>query len=184
MKKIICILCFLALFIACKTQSSKKYYLNSNQLKEERVYDHRGDTTSYSFASYYSNGQLLSKGHIKDGKRNGLWEEWYADETLKWEGSYEDNQTLKLPIKDFKIILKGPILKSNNTSYLRVKATGVNPDDAIIGCTNGVIKRSDNRGLYDFMVTPKHVGGIKFFLYIVKNQTFVPIAQDSLLVSE
>jgi hypothetical protein len=183
MRKIIYVLCFLALLIACKRQSSK-YYLNSNQLKEKRVYDHRGDTTSYSFESYYSNGQLLSKGHVKEEKRNGLWKEWYADGALKWEGTYENNQIDKLPVADFKIILKDSILKKDHTSYLRVKATGMNPDGAIIGCSNGIIKRADNRELYDFMVTPKHVGKIKFFLYVVKNQTFVSIAQDSLLVSE
>ena len=41
----------------------------------------------------YENGQVKSKGEIKDGKYDGKWTYWYENGQKKSEGSLKDNYT-------------------------------------------------------------------------------------------
>ena len=43
---------------------------------------------------YWDNGQLYSKGHYKDGKRDGLWKYFYQDGAVykEWTGTYKDGE--------------------------------------------------------------------------------------------
>jgi hypothetical protein len=184
MKKQTNYLFILILLIACNEGNSTKYYQN-DKIKEERVFELKGDTTYYLSMMYYQNGVLLAKGHVKDGNRIGLWQEWYADGAIKWEGNYENNnRIIELPVKYVKIIFKDSILKKNETSYLRVKVDGIHPNDIILGCTNGIIKNSDTKDLYDFMVIPEHLGKIKFVFFVRQQGKPIPIGKDSLNIVE
>jgi hypothetical protein len=53
-------------------------------------YDMDGRKQGY-WEDYYKNGDLLSKGSFKNGKRDGYWE-WYDDGKLNYNGSYKDGE--------------------------------------------------------------------------------------------
>ena len=40
----------------------------------------------------YQNGQYRSKGKIEDGKRDGIWTEWYKNGKIRLEGNYKDGR--------------------------------------------------------------------------------------------
>ena len=40
------------------------------------------------YEKYHENGQLLSTGSYRNGKRNGLWNYFYSDGTIDGVGSY------------------------------------------------------------------------------------------------
>ena len=37
---------------------------------------------------WWSNGQLMREGNYVKGEREGLWKYWYENGQLEWEGNY------------------------------------------------------------------------------------------------
>ena len=44
---------------------------------------------------YHENGQLWKKGNYKDGKLDGLWENFKTDGTLEKNETYKDGELVK-----------------------------------------------------------------------------------------
>jgi hypothetical protein len=178
------ILVLLILMTACGRKTKKVYY-DTGQIKEERIYEQRNDTTNFFVIYYYLNGQIHSKGYIKNGLRNGEWQEWYLDGSLKWTGEYDNNERkLQLPSSSPIIIFEDSVLRKNKQTYLKVNVDGIHPNDMVVACNNGIINVSDKKEIFDYMVTPKHQGKIKFIYFVKKDGKMMEIGKDSLNVLE
>ncbi len=186
MKKLTCCWYLIILINSCIENNCKRYfYQNSNKLREERVYQIKGDTADYDLKTYYTDGQISSKGQVKNSNKIGFWQEWYVDGTLKWKGNYENNRRkLKIPVSGAKVILMDSLLKKDQFSQLRIKVEGIHPNDIIIECKNGIIKNSDNKSMFDFMVKPGHLGMMNFVLFVRANGETILIGKDSINVKE
>jgi antitoxin component YwqK of YwqJK toxin-antitoxin module len=70
-------LLFLSIIVSCSRDCEKVDSTYENGMKKiVLTYSDCSDTTSYSRASYYSNGQIASVGEIKDGLKNGDFQSW------------------------------------------------------------------------------------------------------------
>ena len=65
---------------------------------EQSVYDRKMGLWNYTenngiFRSYYSNGKIAESGELKDGKREGIWRTYSADEnSIACEGLYKNDR--------------------------------------------------------------------------------------------
>ena len=89
MKKLLTILC-LVLLVSC-----------SNEVPDDQLVERQGityevnSTTPFTGSSvgYHDNGQISSKGNYKDGKLDGLVEEFYLPSGLLWNRkNYKDGK--------------------------------------------------------------------------------------------
>jgi len=176
---------FLVLLIfstSCARKKEKTFY-DTGQVKEERIYETRYDTSKYYVIHYYPNGQVKSKGHIIDGCKNGNWQEWYGDGSIKWNGEYDyGKRKFEVLSAKPKIIMEDTLLRKGKQTNLKVHIDGIHPEDMAIACNNGIIKVSERKGLYDYVVTPKKEGIIKFVFFIKNEGRMIQIGTDSLNV--
>lgn len=171
----------LVFFTACNKSAEKKFYTNG-VLYEQREYNKKSDSTIYSCVYYYPNGQVRAIGVIKNGSRNGVWEEFYADGSEKWLGEYNNGKRKLIILSNYpQVVFKDSVLRINKINYLKVFLKGVHPDDIIIACDNGIITKADRKDLFDYMVTPNRKGAIKFFFFIMQEGKMVKIGVDDSL---
>ena len=90
MKKLLTILCLVLLV----SYSYSKEVLLDQLVERDGMYDEVNSTTPFtgSVEYYYENGQLESRGNLKDGKEDGLWEYYYENGELEDRGNYKDGK--------------------------------------------------------------------------------------------
>lgn len=175
----------LTFFVISCGLKTEKFFFNSGEIKEERVYKKRNDTSSYAVINYYLNGQTKAKGNIIEGKKNGIWEEYYSDGSVKWVGEYRyGTRIIKLVSSKPIIVFEDFKLVKDKKTYLRIYLNGVHPEDMAIASNNGIIQVSDKKDMYDYMATPNKVGIIKFYIYQRKEGEIVTVGEDSFQVTE
>jgi len=178
------LLTFILLIVVTSCTNHFKDYYESGGLRNERYYDDRNDTTEYLMISYYKNGQVKSKGKIIDGKKSGLWQEWYSDGILRWEGKYVDGMP-KIPQlpAEASIQLKDSIVKVGVRNSLKVSVQGLHPSEIMICCTNAVITGNKNQD-FDYDITPEKPGLIKisYGLYL-PGDTITLNASDTNIIN-
>jgi len=172
------ILLLLLLLYACNRTVEHKLYYDSGQIKEVRTYLSKQDTTTYYSQRYYINGTMAEYGLIKNNHKEGLWQTWYSDEQIRWEGIYENGHFLYDSIVSIPVvILDEEILRAGEKTYFRVYSPTIAIEDLAIGCTNGIIQVADKKDMYDFTIIPQNKGVVKlyFFLYgeTIGEQDFI-----------
>ena len=178
------IFAIIVFMIACVNKTEKKYY-DTGQVKEERIYEKRNDSTKYSVIYYYSNGQIKAKGNITDSHRNGNWQEWYSDGSEKWNGEYDyGKRKIETLTAEPKIIIEDSVFRKGEQTYLKAYIEGVHPEDMAIACNNGIIKVADKKEMFDYVVIPKKQGVIKFTFFIKNQGRMIQVGADSLNVLE
>jgi hypothetical protein len=180
------VLVLFLLITSCGKKTELKYF-DTGKIKEERIYEKRNDTTKYQVVYYYLNGQIKSKGLIVKGQKAENWQEWYADGSMKWSGEYQ-NDIRKFEILSSnlnpRLILNDSILRKDKQTYLKVHIDGIHPADMAVACNNGIIRASNNRELFDYMIVPKQQGIMKFFFFVKKDGQMFQVGIDSLMVIE
>ena len=83
------LLTLLMILTGCEKPVEPEVY-EDELLERENYID--GKIEDSVLESYYSNGQLLSKGNYKDGKESGLWELYHRNGQLWEKGSYVDGK--------------------------------------------------------------------------------------------
>lgn len=178
------ILILFILIISCSRKIERKYY-QTGQVKEERIYDEKNDSTNYLISDYYLNGQIKSKGRVTNGIKSDLWQEWYIDGSTKWKGKYAHGvREIKMPTTKPVVILEDSVLVKGTPTNMRVYVEGIHPTDLAVACNNGTIKNADKKELFDYIVTPKKMGLIKFYFFINNTGRITQFATDSMNVSE
>lgn len=134
---------------------------------------------------YYLNGHKQEQGKVCDGKKVEIWKEWYLDGTEKWEGEYiggvrscNFNTTPSNCKIEFKNVSVYEGLKINKEYHLRVFVKGIHPDDLIIGVNNGVIKSSEIKEEYDFILKPEKAKPLKIYVFIEIKGIKVKICEE------
>ena len=83
------LLILLMILTGCEKPVEPEVY-EDELLERENYID--GKLEDSVLESYYSNGQLLSKGNYKDGKESGLWELYHKNGQLWEKGNYVDGK--------------------------------------------------------------------------------------------
>jgi hypothetical protein len=108
------------LFIPRKLSGENSRFIQWN--KEQPIvngvqinqYTHDGKKTGI-WEEYYSNGQLESKGSYKNGLRYGIWEEYYINGNLEFKGLYKNDELVKkLPLTESEEPKKGKLFVPRN----------------------------------------------------------------------
>jgi len=186
MKKVnICSILILIILMASCIKKTEKVNYDTGQVKEERVYKERNDTTKYYSTSYYLNGQIKSKGNIVGGSRVGEWHEWYADGSIKWNGDYYDGiRKFQIPSINPKIIFEDSVLRKGIPTNLKVHIEGIHPEDIAVGCNNGIIKATDRKELFDCKLIPARNGVLKLIVFIRSEDEMIQFGTVSFNVVE
>ena len=92
MKKLLSILSICLIFYSC---SPDRVLYDEIIKKGEILYFEGKPFTGVGFDIHY-NRQLKSEGNYKDGKRDGLYQEWYENGQLLSEANYKDGQLVGL----------------------------------------------------------------------------------------
>ncbi len=123
---------------------------------------HHNDETKSSYQNcidsiiFDENGKLLSKGKYCNNEKEGLFEEYYPDRSVKWKGLYSNNTRKYL--KSFnptKCNIITTLINSNDSNiyYLKIITEGVHPSDYyIISHSISNINYSNDPN-YDFILT-------------------------------
>jgi hypothetical protein len=155
-------------FISCnnfKKDNSKiitYYYEHPDCPQEKRIFENKQDTTSYKFISYYMNGQIESKGEVIHSKKEGIWQEWYADGMLRREVEYVNGE-----VNLFNEKRQIPLLVFSSDSLITGKKTFIKfinsyPSDGL-SCSNGMIMGLKDKSCYDFVITPFDADSMRFY---------------------
>ena len=181
MRTLILVCCIAAILSTACENKTKRYYYDSGEIKEERILSQKSDTSTYILESYYKNGQLKAKGQVVKGVNNGLWQEWYSDGAFKWTGKYVDGIRIikNIPPKAT-IKLKNTDLIAGVKTSLKISIKGIHPSDILLGCTNAILKVSEDQA-YDFDVTPQQSGQIRFYFAILSDTTMGLYPIDTLI---
>ncbi|MFV0290458.1 MAG: toxin-antitoxin system YwqK family antitoxin [Mangrovibacterium sp.] len=170
------------LFQSFSCKRSERTFYSSGQLAEVRSF-HNKKATSYTFKSYYPNGQIKTTGCVLDGHKNGFWKERYSDGKLKWACNYNMGvRVVKIPNKKPQITLSDSNLRANISTHIRVNIEEVHPFDFMIACNNGQIKLAEDSMQYLFTVRPKKSGIIRFHFLMRNRGDMIEFAVDSFQV--
>ena len=68
----------------------------SEMVQRNNIYYLKGQSDPYTGPIYssYSNNNLRSNGNVIDGKKDGLWNEWYESGTIKSKESYNNGKAM------------------------------------------------------------------------------------------
>ena len=170
MKNVKYLICLILIAnISCNSKTEYRYY-SSGEIAEKRVYVQKKDTSTYLLTQYYPNKQIKNQGNVINNKKEGIWNEWYADGSILWTGEWECDDKHRKRVKptgSTKILLSDS-LELNKPVYLRISIEGVHRADLTIGVTNATALRidDDKSDLYDFKIVPKYLGIIKIYQFI------------------
>jgi len=117
----------------------------------------------------HANGAVASAGKTCSGRKQGEWQEWYSDGTLKWKGSYTKDTVEYAPLDTAALcqmtLLNGDSLHVGRSSNVRIRVGKIHPNELLVAVTNGKITVSDHEDLYDYQILPGHAGELKFFAF-------------------
>ena len=139
------------------------------------------DTSTYSFISYYPNGNYKKTGAFRNMKRIHTWISWYTDGTIRWRLEYaEENIILLDEDREF------PVLKFENDTLqvgktVKFKAIGLLPFEELESSENVILERLPDDPEFDYEVTPIK-DGQAYFYYMRKTR--VEDTNYKLIVSE
>lgn len=107
----------------------------------------------------FNNGSVEARGQLCRGERNGHWEEFYSDGTLKWEGDYKMGYRELPEIDSVQLncsVTFGDTLgfMVNRPRQCRIKVSPLNPKDLIIYVNQGSFDTTLASDLYDFALLP------------------------------
>ncbi len=184
MKKLIYVTAIgiLLLLSSCGKKKEIQYY-KTGQIQVERIFENKNDTSRYESIYYYKTGHIKSKGYIVNNLRNGQWQDWYIDGTTKWVGEYENNTRKIITVKTLpRIEFNDSVLNKGKQTYLRLRVEGIHPENTAIACNKGIIRVSDKKDLFDYIVIPKEEGIMSFIIYLKTKEGMTEIGADSIFV--
>jgi hypothetical protein len=143
---------FITLSCSFEPISVKEYYEDGNTIKVEQIF-HSKDKSNYEITFYYMNGQIKSKGSVKNSKEEGIWEYWYADGVKKCSVPYTEGKIDHEP-KDRKklyLIFEHDSLKIGVPTKLKI--IGLYPGEAIYASANIDLGNEEYED-YDCIIVP------------------------------
>ena len=158
----------LIVMVSCNSNTQCRYY-SAGELKEKKVFIEKKDTSSYLLTQYYPNGQMKNQGNIINSKREGMWNEWYADGSLLWTGEYDDDYRLQSKTLGHTKLLLSDSLIPNKPVYLRVTIEGIHRENLRLAVTNGQIYKTDDNTLYDYVIVPNKSGIMKIYQFYLMS---------------
>jgi len=158
----ITIVIVLIVMVSCNSNTQYRYY-STGKLEEKRVFIEKKDTSTYLLTQYYPNEQMKIQGKVINSKREGVWNEWYADGSVLWSGEYNDGYRLQSKTIGYTKLLLSDSLAPNKPVLLRVYIEGIHRKDLRIGVTNGLIKLAEDNDLYDYVIVPEKSGIMKIY---------------------
>ena len=168
MKKITLLLVSL-ICVACNNATKQEYFYENGNIKEQRIYTEKKDTSTYSITKYYLNGQISEKGLMKNGNKEGTWEYWYSDGDMKWTGVFCKGVYIN-PVDTVIVSFQKDTLFVGEEIYMRIQHKFCPIEDLIMACSNyAKLIRLDNRELYDYMIIPEQKGIIKLYFFDKRN---------------
>ena len=116
----------------------------------------------------HKNGTISSAGKTCSGQKQGVWEEWYSDGTLRWSGQYK-NDTLQMhtPMDTSALqvsFLGNDSLQIGKQAPIRVRVGDIHPSKLVLMMTKGTIKKSEERDMYDYVIHPEQPGKLKLIV--------------------
>jgi hypothetical protein len=166
---IMCLLCL----AGCQRNQEIEFKGVAGKLKENLSLN--SDTSAnVKYKSYYQNGSLKEEGFLLNGKRNGIWKQFYSDGTLRWIGRYRKGRSVV------------PELDSTVLDHTSINKRGVTPDgyyafrlklpdslshrDIMYSCTNATLRLNTEYDSSDFDIKPKDKSeAIILKIYAVSN---------------
>ncbi len=154
--------------ISCNEATKKK----DEHIKKEKEIIILGDN-SQQVSYYYPNGQLKETGIIKDSLKIGIWKEWYADNQVKWEGSYDKKGERIIEVRQ-----QTPVIKFKNNSMpkvgipvaVKIMVNGLHPKDAVYATNNGTMRICLDDPSYDMYLIPEKTGKYELSVYALAFQ--------------
>lgn len=129
---------------------------------------HSGEPACMETKSYHANGTSASAGRTCSGLKQGAWNEWYSDGSLKWSGHYKndslqmhnpgDTSALRISFLDTGALHVG------RPARIRVMVGDIHPSKLFLMMTKGTIKLSEQRDLYDYVILPERPGELKLMV--------------------
>ena len=98
MKKLLILLLFISFDSYCQDIKSVDFVKHLVIHKNSSLIYWKKDMTLFTGVATisYRDGLLSSSRTYKNGKKNGLWREWYENGQLKWTGTYKDEKEVGL----------------------------------------------------------------------------------------
>ena len=98
MKKLLILLLFISFDSYCQDIESVDFVKHLVIHKNSSLIYWKKDMTLFTGVATisYKDGLLSSSRTYKNGKKNGLWREWYENGQLKWTGTYKDEKEVGL----------------------------------------------------------------------------------------
>ena len=98
MKKLLILLLFISFDSYCQDIESVDFVKHLVIHKNSSLIYWKKDMTLFTGIATisYKDGLLSSSRTYKNGKKNGLWREWYENGQLKWTGTYKDEKEVGL----------------------------------------------------------------------------------------
>ena len=188
MKTIYHIVCIVLILVTGCSSIQKEFY-SSGELKKERIY-HSRDTSTYLEKSYFRNGQLKSLGNYVNGKREGIWQGWYALGDKYWEAEYI--QGTPKPIPEDALPITRLVLShegandgwyADTPQYLQVYVEGATPHNVNIACDCDFMLPLDTID-YNFSigVIPRKAGAMMMHVMYLENGEYFSLSQDTIYV--
>jgi hypothetical protein len=108
-------------------------------------------TTRYRNDSIYQSGQECNS--VKQGK----WHEFYADGSLRWEGTYVNGIPTRTPVPARCTVMFSDSFNPKSDSILsfRVVPSGIHPHELLVGVNDGRVTKSNDPDNYDYDI---HLG--------------------------
>lgn len=132
----------------------------------------------------HKNGALAAQGPACNGMKQGVWQEWYDDGTLRWQGRYR-NDTLVMngapdPASILVTVLDGaPPFKVGSRLRTRIIAGDIHPRHLMVTTTRGLVLRSEEPDAYDFLLLPENPGEMEVTIQWVPPGASAPEALGS-----
>ncbi len=163
----IIVLFSITLLALANCKATKKKFYETGELKKEIITVCDSIYTEYQ---YYKNGNLKSKGNYINAVKQGLWEEWYPNKEIKWEGKYVDGyREINIFQQKPNIIFESdpePELLNIGMDYkIQIHIKGLHPEDLVVACTNGIVKLAKDSEYNEFILHPKKRGDLKLKVY-------------------
>lgn len=143
--------------LTCCGDSTNNNSISNNQIKTEII---ELNDTCFEIKKYSLKGSLLSIGRVCDSLKEGYWEEYYTDGTVKWKGKYLKGKRqyakMNFDTVECNLTIKGnpEFLKLNQEYPFRVEVPGVHPDDVGLTIDKAKFWIYKNTDDYDYAFMP------------------------------
>ena len=152
---------------SCNNSNIDIEYYDSGNVKRKLEYY---DQDNYFVINYYDNGNIKTKGEMLDSLKTGVWQEYFSDGDLRWEGVYSSNILDELSESDEDIITldnNPKFLILGHTYKIRIKTPEKHLENISVSVNKGnKVFPSLIKDEYDFLLEPLIKGDLSINLYL------------------